>query len=231
MPKQSNRDLRPTQETYEAFQEAYEHFNWELFGGELPNCLIVLQRKNRALGYFSPERFNRKDGEQTDEIALNPQYFEARSDIQTLSTLVHEMVHLWQAHYGKPGRGRYHNREWADKMKALGLQPTDTGEIGGRETGDSMTHYIITNGKFEKVATDYLDRGFAIPWREVKREQPPKEPSTVNGPEPPDDKNGKRVKYSCPKCKLNAWAKHGASLMCGVDQEPLEPQPTPPPSA
>jgi len=30
------------------------------------------------------------------------------------------MVHDWQKEFGKPGRGRYHNREWAEKMKEIG---------------------------------------------------------------------------------------------------------------
>jgi hypothetical protein len=37
--------MKPTQETYSALQTAYEHFNRELFGGALPECLITLQRK------------------------------------------------------------------------------------------------------------------------------------------------------------------------------------------
>src|SRR5262245_14971271 len=36
---------------------------------------------------------------------------------QILSTLVHEMVHGEQHHYGKPSRGGYHNKQWADWME------------------------------------------------------------------------------------------------------------------
>jgi hypothetical protein len=38
------------------------------------------------------------------------------------------MAHHWQAHFGDPCRGRYHNREWAARMEALGLMTTDTSE-------------------------------------------------------------------------------------------------------
>jgi hypothetical protein len=34
--------VKPTKETYEQFQHAYEVLNRTLFGGELPNCLITL---------------------------------------------------------------------------------------------------------------------------------------------------------------------------------------------
>jgi hypothetical protein len=42
-------------------QVAYEHFNRELFAGELPPCLITLQRSKRCRAYYSPDRFARGD--------------------------------------------------------------------------------------------------------------------------------------------------------------------------
>ena len=81
-----------------------------------------------------------------------------------LSTLVHEMTHLWQHHCGKPGRGRYHNRQWAERMKAIGLHPSRTGKAGGEETGDCMNHYIVPGGPFEVAANELLMAGFAITW-------------------------------------------------------------------
>lgn len=63
----------PTRTTYDALNRAYEHFNERLFGGALPACLITMQRKARAYGYFAGSRFGgREGGEVTDEIALNP---------------------------------------------------------------------------------------------------------------------------------------------------------------
>jgi hypothetical protein len=37
-----------------------------------------------------------------------------------------------------------------------------------------------------------------------------------------ESKSGKRVKYTCPRCDLNAWAKHDAKLICGEDMSPME---------
>ena len=132
------------------------YFNRALFDGQLPNCLITLQRSKRSYGYFCGDRFGRTDGLVTDEIALNPRYFHVRPVEEVLSTLAHEMVHLWQHHYGKPGRGRYHNREWAQRMKAIGLHPSSTGKEGGQETGDSVGHFIVPGGPFEVAAHELL---------------------------------------------------------------------------
>jgi hypothetical protein len=61
-----------------------------------------MQRKNKTYGYFAGDRFGTLDGEEiTDEIALNPSHFRERTTEQSLSTLVHEMVHLWQHHRGE----------------------------------------------------------------------------------------------------------------------------------
>lgn len=63
----------PTAQAYAELQAAFDHYNRELFGGELPPCLITMQREKRTYGYFSSERFvHRHDRSKTDEIAINP---------------------------------------------------------------------------------------------------------------------------------------------------------------
>jgi SprT-like family len=146
MSDSNTQTSKPTRETYDPLQLAYETFNRALFDNTLPNCLITLQRRRRTYGYFCADRFGRSNGELTDEIALNPSHFRDRPVEEVLATLAHEMVHLWQHHFGKPGRGRYHNLEWAEKMKAIGLQPTATGKEGGAEIGDVMKNCAWEDG-------------------------------------------------------------------------------------
>jgi len=218
-------NLRPTQETYDGFQTAYDHFNWHLFDGQLPNCLITLQRKGRSYGYFSPKRFVRQDGKASHEIALNPAYFATRSLEETLSTLVHEQVHLWQDCYATPGRSGYHNRQWADKMKAIGLHPSSTGKPGGKELGDSISHYIIDDGRFERAAADLIKNGFHIEWREhrSRSDAPVVIGGDGNKTAPRGSRGGKRVKYVCTECGLNARSQHDANILCGDHMCRMEP--------
>jgi predicted SprT family Zn-dependent metalloprotease len=137
---------------YRAFQEAYDFFNAELFAGSLPHVLVTLQRQANAKGYFSPERFvGRTDKTAAHELAMNPDCFTGRDDEAILSTLAHEMAHVWQQTHGTPPRRSYHDREWAAKMKEIGLQPSTTGEPGGKETGQSVTDYIIPGGAYAKA--------------------------------------------------------------------------------
>jgi predicted SprT family Zn-dependent metalloprotease len=76
----------------------------------------------------------------------HPSHFRSRTTEQSLSTPVHEMAHLEQHHFGKPGRTSYHNKERAGMMKAVGLIPSDTGAPAGREVGQKVSHYIEAGG-------------------------------------------------------------------------------------
>ena len=196
--------MKPTHDTYTQLDKAYRHFNKTLFGNRLPLCVITLHRKKGAYGYFWGDTWSKRDGEQlTDEIALNPETFQNRSITDVLSTLVHEMCHLEQHHFGKPSRNGYHNKEWAQMMEAVGLVPTDTGEIDGKQTGQRMTHSIAAGEGFDKACERLLGNGFTIPWQAITGDE-----DTAR------KKAASKTRYSCPGCELNAWAKPGVRLVC-----------------
>lgn len=134
------------------FQTLYADFNRELFENRLPPAVITLQRGKGYRGFFAHRRFKTPNGKTIDEIALNPQVFGRISMRILASTLVHEMVHLEQAHFGTPGRGGFHNKEWGDLMRRVGLEPSSTGRPGGRTIGVRMTHYIVPGGRFNRFA-------------------------------------------------------------------------------
>lgn len=141
-----------TEREYRVFQSAYDFLNTELFSASLPHVLVTLQRHAKPKGYFAPNRFaSRIEQGTAHELAMNPDVFTGRSDKLILSTLAHEMVHVWQQTYGKIPRRAYHDKQWAEKMKAIGLYPSTTGEQGGKETGQSVTHYIIEGGSYDEA--------------------------------------------------------------------------------
>ena len=190
---------------YRAFQEAYDFFNAELFAGSLPHVLVTLQRHANARGYFSPERFTGRveNTAAAHELAMNPDTFTGRTDEEILSTLAHEMVHVWQQTHGTPPRRSYHDRQWAAKMKEIGLQPSTTGEPGGKETGQSVTHYIIPGGRYTTAYAKLAATGLRLDWQSA--------PAGVQA----KAKKASKTKFSCPECGQNAWAKSDAQLICG----------------
>ena len=195
-----------TMKEYLTFQTAYDFFNAELWGCKLPEVLITLQRKKGARGYFSPDRFTGRGFKgTTDELALNPDTFVGRSDTQILSTLVHEMAHVWQQHFGKTSRSNYHNAQWGTEMKRVGLYPSNTESEGGKETGQKVSHYIIPGGLFEQSVAKLLETGLKLNWESPTG-------AKIERKTKPDSK----VKYTYPNCGQNSWAKPGAQLVCGV---------------
>ena len=169
-----------TGETYDSFTEAFAFFNRVLFNNQLPDVIITMQRSKRSRGYFAFERFvHRTDLARTeDEIALNPRAFIGRSDCEVISTLVHEMAHLWQFRFGNPSRRGYHNKEWAAKMAGDRPGSNATGEPGGRRTGQHVTHYIQKDGAYETNWKRLIADGFILNYqdrdvREGERQEGP----------------------------------------------------------
>jgi SprT-like family len=148
---------------YCGLQQAYDHFNFELFDGKLPDVMITLQHRANSYGHFSPDRLSGRAGNLVKhELNLNPDGFRDRSDEQICSTLAHEMVHAWQEVFGKPSKGGYHNREWAEQMKAIGLQPSASGLPGGNETGPQVSHYILADGRFARAYSTLATTGWKL---------------------------------------------------------------------
>lgn len=166
----------PTTELYADLQLAFNHFNQTLFDGKLPLCVITLQRERHTLGYHSFERFVRRSGEKVDEIALNPRYFAICTIQDTLSTLAHEQVHLWQYHFGTPGTRGYHNKEWAARMESVGLMPSHNGQPGGDKVGYVMDHYIIAGGRFDVACAQLLTQRFQLQWLDRFPPEQPRPP-------------------------------------------------------
>jgi predicted SprT family Zn-dependent metalloprotease len=190
---------------YGAFQRAYDFLNAELFAGTLPHVLVTLQRQANTRGYFAPERFNgRGSVAKVHELAMNPDTFTGRTDCDIISTLLHEMAHVWQDTHGKPPRRAYHDRQWAAKMKEVGLYPSSTGAEGGKETGQKMTHYIVKGGAFERAFAKLEQTGFRLDWQ-----------STPLVGKKAKDKKASKSKFTCPDCGQNAWGKPDSALICG----------------
>lgn len=155
----------PTNELYAPLVDAYNYFNNELFNSQLPNVIFTLQRKMNVMGFFAAKRWGNLQGEMCSEISINPAYFASCRIIEVLQTLVHEMVHAWQFHFGRPSDGHYHNKEWAQKMMEVGLMPSDTGEPGGAIVGRHMSDFIMKQGAFMLSAEKLMQtETFRLNW-------------------------------------------------------------------
>lgn len=242
----------PTRELYAAIQHAYGYFNAHLFDNTLPDVLFTTQRQHGVMGYFAPDRWGAASGRKCHEIAINPLYVGKATLLQLLQTLTHEMVHCWQTCQGTPSRRGYHNQEWAEKMQAIGLMPSSTGQPGGKKVGQKMNDYPIEGGPFLQAAKALCQtQGFHLPWIDrfaiVPKSETLSADSTVTlqdsdpimtqlttalhtalaldeTPLPVMHHTKTKTKYSCPDCHLNVWGKPALHLRCELCNRLLETQ-------
>lgn len=196
----------PTQAQFAAYRAMWDYFNVTLFGGVLRKVFLNFSRRAKSLGFFAPKRWESGD-QVTHEISLNPSHLRRGSARDVASTLVHEMVHLWQYEHGTPKRAGYHDGQWAQKMEDLGLVPSSTGAPGGRRVGYKMSHYIREGGPFAR-AFDAMPDAYRLPWTCGIDED-----ALGKGKAQPRRKESKR-KYTCPHCTVNVWGKPGLHVRC-----------------
>jgi len=192
---------------YGGLQGAIDHFNKELFESKLPDLFLVYQRRANSSGHYAPARYSARVGKDgKDELSLNPDDFISKTDEQVCQTLVHELVHHWQEHFGvqKPKQYSYHNKEWAAKMKAIGLQPSSTGMVGGNETGQRMSDYVIRGGPFTQSFARLAESGWKLNLESAHR------PGKMKGP------SDSKTPFSCPTCAAKIWGKPATDVYCGV---------------
>ncbi len=201
---------------YSVFDEAYEFLNEKLFGNNLPDVLITLNRKKNARGYFSFERIVSRDNPKLliSEIGMNPDYFQERSDLDILSTLCHEACHVFQFYLGnRPEKPKYHDREFSEIMEKIGLFTSSTGEEGGRRQGVKISHYIIPDGKFEKCCIEFL-KNHKLNWQNL----------SVLEKEKKTRERKSKLKYVCPDCERSVSSKDEIKVMCMSCNQEMEEQ-------
>jgi predicted SprT family Zn-dependent metalloprotease len=199
-----------TYEFYSNLQKAYDYFNERLFENELPQCFITSNRSKNALGYYRPDVFVDKDKNVIDEIAINPDYLD-KTPKQILQTLVHEMCHKWQFFKGYKTRRGFHNKQWGEKMVAIGLQPIDAQTGEDKLTGFKMSDRILEGDIFD-LESDKLLKTISFEFtNKLKEEDKVKKERKKN-----------RVKYVCQVCGKEVSGKKDIKVICGECEEVME---------
>ena len=95
---------------------AHEEYNQRYFGGSLRPVDIAVSRRMRSrLGQYTVAT----DGV-APEIAISRSHIRREPWTEVLHTLLHEMVHQWQAEGGLP---LDHGRAFREKARELGIEP------------------------------------------------------------------------------------------------------------
>ena len=196
--KPVKKPLSPALEQTARLVVAFDLFNQELFDGALPPVWLQLRNKPGSYGYFQPNKWASADGSLIDVISLDSRTASERPLKELLSTLAHEMCHQYVCRVINDGKATGgHGGDWRREMLRIGLPPIQIGA-----TWRSATHSIASDGLFAEVFAKHEAQLKALPWQECV-----KQANRGRGLD--------RVRFQCPTCGSNAWARAAALLMCG----------------
>lgn len=192
---------------HEELVRGFEFWNRLCFEGRLTPIVFAFypqpSRTSGKLGTYRPGAWRGgriAKGESVPEIILYADLCLQLGPRQVFRTLVHEMVHHWQALFGEPGR-KVHNEQWHAMAQACGLQTV--GPKGYTEEAEG----------FKAAYAGFAPRVDAIPFREV-------------GAHGAERQKGKMRKWAC-TLACNGSVRSGKReiyLTCGVCGETLKPQ-------
>lgn len=118
-----------------ALQAAFNAINRDFYGGELEKVIITVKegRKEGTLGTFYTAKDWIQNGTARHEINISANYIGQRTVEQTITTLMHEMVHLYNCQNNikdTTRSGLYHNKKFKQTAEAHGLDVQFANDIG-----------------------------------------------------------------------------------------------------
>jgi hypothetical protein len=94
----------------------HSRLNAEHFANALSTIVVRVSRRMKSrLGHYSPA-----EGESAAEIAISRRHIRRHGWDDAIETLLHEMVHQWQA---ETGRALDHGPEFRAKAREVGIRP------------------------------------------------------------------------------------------------------------
>lgn len=193
-------------------EKIFRTLNADKFGGELEVPIITVQSTPKAYGHFTCGKvWMNAHGDDQYEINIGAGTLN-RPIENVVSTLLHEMVHLYnQMHCIKDcSRGNtYHNKRFKAKAEEVGLIIEYDSKIGWSVTSPSeeLLDYIIKQG-WEDILINRND-GLRI----------------SGGSGDGDKKKSSTRKYQCPCCGMSVRATkevHISCMDCNVQLEIAE---------
>jgi hypothetical protein len=118
-------------------KRAFAFFNARYWDACLPPPVFAFfaQPPNgRRLGHFLADAWEAPDGSRHDEVVFYADLALESGMQAVVETLLHELVHVWQHHFGVPGR--IHNAQWHAEAQRVGL--VTRGPTGLTWSGDGF---------------------------------------------------------------------------------------------
>jgi hypothetical protein len=103
--------------------DEHARLNAAHFAGALTTIVVRVSRRMKSrLGHYSPA-----DADSPAEIAISRRHIRRHGWEDAIETLLHEMVHQWQA---ETGRALDHGAEFRAKAREVGIRPRAKRDVG-----------------------------------------------------------------------------------------------------
>lgn len=195
------RKISTMAEMQAAFQAAFNAINRDFYNNELEKVIIAVKegRKEGVLGTFCSAKDWIQNGKARHEIIISANYIGSRTVEQTITTLMHEMAHLYnfQNEIKDTSRGGiYHNKKFKETAEAHGLHIEFSDQIGW-----SLT--TPTQETKQWIKDNIPIKAFGI-YKQVDEKDPKSSGKS---------KQSYR-KYICPTCGLIVRATKDCNIAC-----------------
>lgn len=199
-------------------EKMYRQLNEDKFGGTLETPVITIQSTSRAYGHVTCSKVWKKaDGSESYELNIDAGTMN-RPIESVVSTLLHEMVHIYHLQNGIKDTSRgctYHNGKFRDKAVEVGLHMEHDKRIGWSITSpsDELILYICEQGWSDFM----MGRNEGVSFRPVTGTG-----SGEGSPAPRVKKPSSTRKYACPCCGTSVRATKAVRIICADCAELME---------
>ena len=234
----AKKELKTSGELYTKIQLVIDSLDKSFFSGKkkesIPQLVFAINNKCKScvVAYVQPDAlYDKKTDTKLQYMGINPDYLD-RSIGEILSTICHELCHVYEHAYIHIPRGGYHDKQWATLMEECGLEP-----IYNNTSKTSVHHKIVPGGAFEKFVADFTEVHGADYFnivsysteiarrtrKELGIEEPDDDsPKPDNADKPIKKYNRNKIKYVCPGCSTKVWGKPGLAIRCIECDEDFE---------
>ena len=183
-----------------ALQAAFNAINRDFYGGELEKVIITVKEntKRQTYGWIELDKNWTQNGKARHEINIAADYIGKRTVTETITTLMHEMVHLYNVQNGIQDTSRsglYHNKEFKKAGEAHGLIIEKVEKIGWSKT-------TATPETVEWIKKNIPIKQFGV-YKQIAEKDPTKHKTRQSS-----------RKYVCPCCGLIARLTKEANIGC-----------------
>ena len=199
------RKISTMAEMQAALQAAFNAINRDFYGGELEKVIITVKegKKKSAFSWIEKAKNWKQNGVDRHEINISADYIGERTVAETITTLMHEMAHLYNLQHeikDTTRSGLYHNKEFKKTAEAHGLKVEQVDKIGWNLTTATPT------------TIEWIKKNIPIKSFGVYKRAAEKDPTATK------TKQSMR-KYVCPTCGLIARLTKDAGIICAECKE------------